>query len=111
MAVRTGGWLYVTVELALEDQVRPVARTLALRAPVVEIEFTHDPDDYYHHYPPMERVRAWLADARFAIEEEAEEPWHEGTYGYHHVLARAEARRDERKSARPPLSPCLRRSR
>jgi SAM-dependent methyltransferase len=92
MAVRTGGWLYVTVELAPEDQVRAAnedARATGL--PVVEGEvILHDPDAYYHHYPPMERVRAWLADAGFAIEEEAEEPWHEA-FTYYHVLARAEA--------------------
>jgi SAM-dependent methyltransferase len=93
MAVRTGGWLYVTVELAPEDQVRAAnedARASGL--PVVEGEVIwHDPDAYYHHYPPMERVRAWLADAGFVIEEEAEEPWHEEAFTYHHVLARAEA--------------------
>jgi hypothetical protein len=34
---------------------------------------------------------AWVADAGFAIEEEAEGPWHEEGYAYHHVLARAAA--------------------
>jgi SAM-dependent methyltransferase len=93
MALPTGGWLYLTVELVPEDQVRAAneeARASGL--PVVEGEVIwHEPDDYYHYYPPMERVRAWLADAGFAIEEEAAEPWHEEGYAYHHVLARAEA--------------------
>ena len=39
----------------------------------------------------MRQVRAWLADAGFAIDQEAEAPWHEDGYGYHHVLARATA--------------------
>jgi hypothetical protein len=29
------------------------------------------PDGYYHHYPSMPQVRAWLAEAGFAIEAEA----------------------------------------
>jgi SAM-dependent methyltransferase len=32
------------------------------------------PDGYYHHYPSMQRVRTWLADAVFTIDEEAEGP-------------------------------------
>ena len=93
MALRIGGWLYLTVELVSEDQVRVAneeARASGL--PVLEGEVIwHEPDDYYHYYPPMERVRAWLADAGFVIEEEAEEPWHKEGYAYHHVLARADA--------------------
>jgi SAM-dependent methyltransferase len=94
-ALRPDGWLYVTVELADEDEVRAAneeARASGL--PIVEGEVIwHDPDDYYHYYPPMERIQAWLADVGFAIEEEAEEPWHEEAYAYHHVLARRENRR------------------
>jgi len=92
-AVHPGGWLYLTVELAPRDQVRAVneqARRSGL--PVVEGEVIWDePDGYYHHHPTMQQVRAWLAGAGFAIEEEAEGPWHEEGYAYHHVLARAEA--------------------
>ena len=36
-----------------------------------------EPDGYYHHYPAMPQVRSWLADAGFALDEEAEGPWHE----------------------------------
>jgi hypothetical protein len=87
-----GGWLYLTVELAPDDRVR-AANQAARRSglPVVDGEVIwEEPDGYYHHYPSMPRVRAWLAEARFAIDAEAEDPWHEG-YAYHHVLARLAA--------------------
>jgi SAM-dependent methyltransferase len=91
-AQRPGGWLYLTVELAREDQVRPAnqaARSSGL--PVVDGEVIwEEPDGYYHHYPSLQQVRAWLADAGFAIVEEAEGPWHAEGYAYHHVLARLE---------------------
>jgi len=92
-ALRPGGWLYLTVELVPEDRVR-AANEEAQRSglPVVDGEVIwHEPDDYYHYYPAMQQVRAWVADAGFAIEEETEEPWHEEGYAYHHVLARVEA--------------------
>ena len=89
-ALRPGGWLYLTVELAPDDRVR-AANQAARRAglPVVDGEVIWDePDGYYHHYPSIQQVRAWLAAAGFAIEEEAEGPWHQEGYAYHHVLAR-----------------------
>jgi SAM-dependent methyltransferase len=92
-ALHSGGWLYLTVERAPADRVR-AANQAARRSglPVVDGEVIWDePDGYYHHYPSMQQVRAWLADARFAIEEETEGPWHEEGYAYHHVLARVAA--------------------
>jgi SAM-dependent methyltransferase len=92
-ALRPGGWLYLTVELAPGDQVRALNQA-ARRAglPVVDGEVIWDePDGYYHHYPTMRQVRAWLTDAGFAIKEEAEGPWHAEGYAYHHVLARLAA--------------------
>jgi hypothetical protein len=87
-ALRPGGRLYLTVEIVGAEEVR--ASTQAARAeglPVVEAEaIWHDPDPYYHHYPELERVRAWLAEAGFRIDDEIEGPWTEG-YAYHHVLA------------------------
>jgi SAM-dependent methyltransferase len=92
-ALRPGGWLYLTVELAREDRVREAneeARDSGL--PVVEGEVMwEEPDGYYHHYPSMEQVRAWLAAVGFLIEQEAEGAWHDDEYAYHHVLARLEA--------------------
>jgi SAM-dependent methyltransferase len=89
-ALRPGGSLYLTVELVPDDEVRAAneeARNAGL--PVVEGEVIwHEPDDYYHYYPPMQQVRAWVTDGGFTIEEEIEGPWHEEGYAYHHVLAR-----------------------
>ena len=91
--LRPGGWLYVTVELAPEDRVRAAnqaARSSGL--PVVDGEVIwEEPDGYYHHYPSMAQVRSWLAGAGFSLDEEAEGPWHEQGYAYHHVLARLAA--------------------
>jgi SAM-dependent methyltransferase len=92
-ALRSGGWLYLTVELAHEEQVR-AANQAARRSglPVADGEVIwEEPDGYYHHYPSMQQVRAWLAEAGFGIAEEAEGPWHEEGYAYHHVLARLAA--------------------
>jgi SAM-dependent methyltransferase len=92
-ALRPGAWLYLTVELAPGDRVR-AANQAARRSglPVVEGEVIwEEPVGYYHHYPSIQQVRAWLTDAGFAIEEEAEGPWHQQGYAYHHVLARMAA--------------------
>ncbi|MGH2766089.1 MAG: class I SAM-dependent methyltransferase [Actinomycetota bacterium] len=93
-ALRPGGWLYLTVELAPEDRVgarNEEARRSGL--PVVEGEVIWDdePEGYYHHHPTMGRVRAWVADAGFAIVEDVEGPWHAADHAYHHLLSRAEA--------------------
>jgi SAM-dependent methyltransferase len=89
-ALRPGGWLYLTVELVHDQELRAandVARAAGL--PVVAGEVIWDGDNgYYHHYPAIPRVRAWIADAGFIIVAEAEGPWHEEEYAYHHVLAR-----------------------
>jgi SAM-dependent methyltransferase len=89
-ALHPGGWLYLTVELSEADGVRE-ANAAARRKglPVVDGEVMWDePDGYYHHYPPMDRVRAWIAEAGFEIVDEAEGPWHDAEYAYHHMLAR-----------------------
>jgi SAM-dependent methyltransferase len=92
-ALRPGGWLYLTVELAPHDRVRAANQAARRRGlPVVDGEVIWEgPDGYYHHYPSLEQVRSWLADAGFAIDQEAEGPWHEAGYAYHHVLARVKA--------------------
>jgi SAM-dependent methyltransferase len=92
-ALRPEGWLYLTVELAHQEQVR-AANQAARRSglPVVDGEVIwEEPDGYYHHYPSMTQVRGWLTDAGFTIGEEAEGPWHEEGYAYHHVMARLAA--------------------
>jgi SAM-dependent methyltransferase len=92
-ALRPGGCLYLTVELAPGDRVRAAnqeARRAGLPVMVGEVIWG-EADGYYHHYPSMQQVRAWLADAGFAIQQEIEGPWHQGGYAYHHVLARVAA--------------------
>jgi cyclopropane fatty-acyl-phospholipid synthase-like methyltransferase len=89
-ALRRGGRLYLTVELHRREQVRDFnERARRSGFPVVEGEVLWDGPDglLYHHYPALEQVREWIADAGFAIEAEAEEPWHE-EYSYQHLLAR-----------------------
>ena len=90
-ALHPRGTLYLTIELVPEDEVHAANEEARMSGlPVVDGEVIwHEPDDYYHYYPSLEQVRAWLAGAGFAIEEEAEGPWHEEGYAYHHVLARA----------------------
>jgi SAM-dependent methyltransferase len=94
-ALRPGGLLYLTVERVPEGQVRELneeARRLSLPVVEGEVMWKEDGDDLYHHYPAMEQVRTWLADVGFAIQEDAEGPWHEEGYAYHHMLARLVAR-------------------
>jgi SAM-dependent methyltransferase len=89
-ALRPGGWLYLTVERAPDDRVRAANQAARRRGlPVVDGEVIWEgPDGYYHHYPSMQRVRTWIAGAGFTLDEDAEGPWHEQSYAYHHVLAR-----------------------
>jgi SAM-dependent methyltransferase len=92
-ALHPGGWLYLTVERVTDETAR-TATEKARRSglPVVEGEVIwnepNEPFPYYHHYPSMERVRGWLAETGFEVIDDAEGPWHEGEYAYHHVLAR-----------------------
>jgi SAM-dependent methyltransferase len=88
-ALRPGGWLYLTVELVAEDEVRATneeARRAGLSVVDGEVIW-RDPEPYYHFYPAIPRARSWMADAGFVIEGEVEGPWDEG-YAYHHLLAR-----------------------
>jgi hypothetical protein len=92
-ALRPGGLLYLTVERVAEDRVRELneeARGSGLPLVDGEVVWKEPAEDLYHHYPTMEQVRIWLAEAGFATLDDAEGPWHE-EYAYHHVLARLEA--------------------
>lgn len=90
-ALRPGGRLYLTVERVPEEQVRREnERARASGLPVVEGEAVWE-EDLYHFYPSMDRVRAWLAEAWFEIDEDLEGPWEaENDYAYHHLLVHAE---------------------
>ena len=92
-ALHRPGWLYLTVELVPEEKVRALNRAARETGhPVVDGEVlwdvSEDSPGYYHYYPGLERVRAWLSAAGFAIVDEREGPWHDGEYAYHHLLAR-----------------------
>jgi SAM-dependent methyltransferase len=94
-ALRPGGRLYLTVERVPDDKVRRLTEeSRSSGYPLVEGEVIWPEDgNLYHYYPPMERVRSWLAEAGFAIEEDMEGPWdQEEDYAYHHILARLESR-------------------
>jgi hypothetical protein len=82
------------VERVPLDRVREVneeARRSGLPVVEGEVMWPEPEGALYHHYPTMEQVRAWFAAAGFAIQEEAEGPWHQDDYAYQHVLARVEA--------------------
>jgi len=104
-ALRPGGVLYATVEVAEWNEVSEAyERAKALGLPVVfgevvdEVAAAHAQAlDWqaisseqaapatYHYYPPLEQVRAWLDQAGLAIEEEGTGDW------YTHFLARKKA--------------------
>jgi SAM-dependent methyltransferase len=91
-ALRPAGWLYLTVELVSDEEVGAANRRARESGlPVVDGEVIwEEPDGYYHFYPPITQVRRWLDEAGFVVREEAEEPWNEEGYSYHHLLARLE---------------------
>jgi SAM-dependent methyltransferase len=78
-ALRPGGYLYFTVELAaLEEIENDYAAGLRLGLPVVYGESAHAPG--YHYYPRIDQVKQWVQRARFRLIDE--------TAGdeYHHFL-------------------------
>jgi len=94
-ALRDDGWLYLTVELVPEEAIREGHDAAVRRGlPVIDDgeAIWDEPDWYYHFYPAMDRVRAWLGDASFEIVEDVEGSWvvgEEDVYTYRHLIARA----------------------
>jgi SAM-dependent methyltransferase len=69
-ALRAGGHLYFTVELAEETELREAyIAAKALKLPVVEGEWAYEGG--YHYYPGVEQVRKWIADAGFTLVDES----------------------------------------
>lgn len=65
-ALRPGGHLYFTVELATEAELRMAhAAGLSTGLPVVMGEWAHEGG--CHYYPTAEQVHAWLTEAGFSI--------------------------------------------
>jgi SAM-dependent methyltransferase len=88
-AARMHGWLYLTIELApAEELTEATEKARRSRLPVVSGEAMWDDPEgaYYHYYPSISQVHAWLASAGFQIEEETEGPREDEGYAYHHVL-------------------------
>ncbi len=80
-ALKPGGYLYFTVEMADPAEVQ-AAFDEAYRAelPVVYGEWINS--EVYHYYPSLEQVREWVQQAGLVILEEGE------GNGYHHFLMR-----------------------
>ena len=76
-ALKSHGHLYFTVEI-----ISPGAREHSYREslkqslPVVEGEYAHE--GYYHYYPTLEQVRAWISQSSFTLlaEDEGDEYQH-----------------------------------
>lgn len=80
-ALKQGGSLYFTVEIADETEVKSAFEEAQEQGlPVVYGEWIND--DVYHYYPSLEQVREWVQQTNFSILEEGEGD------GYHHFLMR-----------------------
>jgi len=80
-ALKPGGYLYFTLELADADEVEAAfGRGQVLGLPIVHGEWADE--EAYHYYPPLEQVRAWLWQAGLDAIEEAEGD------GYQHFVTR-----------------------
>jgi SAM-dependent methyltransferase len=80
-ALKPGGYLYFTVEIADENEVEQAFfRGQQLGLPVVYGELADE--DVYHYYPPLEQVREWIRQAGLDLIEEGEGD------GYHHFVMR-----------------------
>lgn len=90
-ALMPGGYFYLTVEQADQDEIdRAYHEALQAGLPVVYGECAMEggyhaewaQEGYYHFYPPLEQVKSWLQTAGFeVIEEQADKD-------YHHILVR-----------------------
>jgi SAM-dependent methyltransferase len=68
-AVKPGGYIYLTVEIAAEEEVQQAFQAARAQGlPVVYGEWAHEGG--YHYYPSLEQVRAWIAQAHLSLVEE-----------------------------------------
>jgi len=83
-ALKPQGYLYFTVEIADESEVKQAfARGQRLGLPIVYGEGADE--DVYHYYPSMQQVREWMQQAGLDLREEGEGD------GYHHFVMRKAA--------------------
>ncbi len=70
-ALKPGGCLYLTVELAAEKEIDEAFQAAQAQGlPVVHGEWA--PEGRYHFYPPIPQVKAWLEEARFSLSAEGQ---------------------------------------
>lgn len=70
-ALKQGGYLYFTVEIADEAEVKAAFEEAQSQGlPVVYGEWVND--EVYHYYPSLEQVREWVQQAGFSLLEEGE---------------------------------------
>jgi hypothetical protein len=87
-AVRPGGHLYLTVEVADDARIDEAFAVLTARGlPAVRGEVTEGGVAGYHYYPARDRVVDWL-DAE-GLEIVAEDLEQNDGWGYRHFLLRA----------------------
>ena len=80
-ALKENGHLYFTVELIdAGERAHAYSEGQKQGLPVVEGEYAHE--GFYHYYPALEQVRAWVSQASFSVIEEGEGD------DYQHFLAR-----------------------
>jgi cyclopropane fatty-acyl-phospholipid synthase-like methyltransferase len=83
-ALRSGGHLYLTVELVSEQELEKAFADATERGlPVVQGENVFRGG--YHYYPPVPQVVSWINEAGLQVVEDGHSD--HGTYGYYHVLA------------------------
>jgi len=86
-ALKPQAYLYFTVEIAGEQELREVESAFkqgqAEGIPIIHGECIDE--TVYHYYPSMEQVREWVRQARLTVIEEGEGD------SYHHFLVRKEA--------------------
>jgi SAM-dependent methyltransferase len=108
-ALKPGGVLYFTVDLAGDYVEEAYERAKALGLPVVfgevadkveeayertkTLEMSTVPDELvdsavYHYHPSLEQVRIWVSQAGLAIEEEGKGNGYEDWNGYEHFVVR-----------------------
>lgn len=81
-ALKPGGVLYFTVEIAPQEEVEMAYQEAQERGFLVLPGEWANNDDVYHYYPPLSQVREWLRQTGFELIEEG------AGSGYHHFVSR-----------------------